>query len=469
MLPSAAARSFRSVRLQAQLHACAHLCSAPCCALLSSGHAGILLGPSGLGQSRPCPTGNNANGSPCDPKNPTLLLFPTYTPFDNGPSNIRKCVLLGLRTAGGAAADAPAPRCCSYLNVLAQLGVVVFMFVVGLEVDVPKLKKTSGKAGVIALFSVAVPFCLGTFALGPHLYKGHNVIENTPVPELSFKLFVGTCMSVTAFPVLARIITEKGLQKLQLGSMTLACAALNDVVAWALLAIVLAVQKSQSESISGVNSEIQFKPILIELMLIIVVVIVEFIVVAPLMRITVYNHYKRTGTLSPNRLAWVLIGMFISAWLVHYIGFHSMLGSFTFGLVFPRGYGTPFLYTILHKVEPFATLVLLPLFFMVTGLSIDLSRLNNSGMDLLYILLVASGGKFLGSSVIAKMANIGWRHSIALGVMMNTRGLTESAPAPVRVTLLTLLTLPFAPSQSWCSTSRSRLRCAHAAAVARRP
>jgi Kef-type K+ transport system membrane component KefB len=299
------------------------------------------------------------------------------------------------------------------------------MFVVGLEVDVPKLKKTSGVAGVIALVSVAIPFLLGTFALAPHLYAKHNEINGKPVPELSFSLFVGTAMSVTAFPVLARIITEKGLQKLQLGSMTLACAALNDVVAWALLAVVLAVQKSQSESEGGTSTNIAYGPVLIELVLIVVVVVVQFVVVQPLMRLTVFNAYKRTGSLSPNRLAWVLIGMFLSAWLVHHIGFHSMLGSFTFGLVFPRGHGTPFLYTILTKVEPFATLVLLPLFFMVTGLSIDLSRLSSSGMDMLYILLVASGGKFIGSTVPAKLSGLGWRHSIAIGVMMNTRGLTE--------------------------------------------
>jgi Kef-type K+ transport system membrane component KefB len=287
----------------------------------------------------------------------------------------------------------------------------------------PKLKKTSGTAAIIALVSVAVPFLLGTFALAPHLYEnGHSMNGSIPIPKLSFDLFVGTCMSVTAFPVLARIITEKGLQKLQLGSMTLACAALNDVVAWALLAVVLAVQQSQS---SGGGGSIDYAPVLIELALILVVIVAEFLVVAPLMRITVFNHYKRTGSLSPNRLAWVLIGMFLSAWLVHHIGFHAMLGSFTFGLVFPRGYGTPFLYTILSKIEPFATLVLLPLFFMVTGLSIDLSQLGNTGYDLLWILLVASGGKFLGSAIPAKLAGVGWRHSIAVGVMMNTRGLTE--------------------------------------------
>ncbi len=290
--------------------------------------------------------------------------------------------------------------------------------------QVPKLKKTSGTAAIIAVVSVAVPFLLGTFALAPHLYNnGHSQIDGKVVPTLSFNLFVGTCMSVTAFPVLARIITARGLQKLQLGSMTLACAALNDVVAWALLAVVLAVQKSQSSS--GGSTQIEYAPVLIELALIVVVVIVEFVVVQPLMRITVFNAYKRTGSLSPNRLAWVLIGMFLSAWIVHHIGFHSMLGSFTFGLVFPRGYGTPFLYTILTKVEPFATSVLLPLFFMVTGLSIDLSQLGSTGNDMLYILLVASGGKFFGSGIIAKIAGLNWRHSTAIGIMMNTRGLTE--------------------------------------------
>jgi Kef-type K+ transport system membrane component KefB len=299
------------------------------------------------------------------------------------------------------------------------------MFVVGLEVDVPKLKKTSGKAGLIALASVALPFCLGAFALAPHLHAKHNTVTvagvDHPVPPLSFKLFVGTCMAVTAFPVLARIISEQGLQKLRLGSMTLACAALNDVVAWALLAIVLAVQQSQS----GGSGEVEFKPVLIALALICVVCAAQFILVAPLMRLTVLRAYLRTGSLSPNRLAWVLICMLLSAWLMHLIGFHAMLGSFLFGLVFPRGVGTPFLYTILSKVEPFATLVLLPLFFMVTGLSIDLSQLSNSGMDLLYILLVASGGKFIGSGVPAKLLGLSWRHSIAIGVMMNTRGLTE--------------------------------------------
>jgi hypothetical protein len=102
-----------------------------------------------------------------------------------------------------------------------------------------------------------------------------------------------------------------------------------------------------------------------------------------------------------------------------------MLGSFIFGLAFPRGSKTPFLHTILSKIEPFAICVLLPLFFVVTGLSIDLTQLNKSGLDLVYVLLVASGGKFLGSGIVAKLCGMGWRHSIAIGVLMNTRGLTE--------------------------------------------
>jgi Kef-type K+ transport system membrane component KefB len=150
-----------------------------------------------------------------------------------------------------------------------EAGSEVGLEVVGLEVDIPKMKKTSGKAGVIALFSVALPFCLGAFALAPHLYKSHSVIDNTPVPELSFKLFVGTCMSVTAFPVLARIITEKGLHRLNIGALAVACAALTDVVAWALLAVVLAVQESQSD-----GGALDYKPILVQLALIVVYILV---------------------------------------------------------------------------------------------------------------------------------------------------------------------------------------------------
>jgi len=298
-------------------------------------------------------------------------------------------------------------------------------------VDIAKLKKTSGRAAFIALFSVAIPFFAGMYALGPPLHGRHDIINvngaKHPVPLLTFQLFLGTCMSVTAFPVLARIITEKGLQKLHLGSMTLACAALNDVVAWTLLAVVLAVNDSQSQaSAFGTTSEqVQWKPVVTQLAYIVAITIVQFLVVGPLMRLTVLRAYARTGSLSPNRLAWILIGMLLSAWLVHHVGFHAMLGSFLFGLVFPRGHGTPFLHTILSKIEPFATLVLLPLFFMVTGLSIDLSQLSSTGTDLLWILLVASGGKFLGSAIPAKLAGVGWRHSIAIGVMMNTRGLTE--------------------------------------------
>jgi len=366
--------------------------------------AGILLGPSAMGLAYPCPTGSTAPtsrypaGAPCDPRNPTLKMFPTHTPHQGGPNNIR-----------------------NYLNVCAQLGVVVFMFVVGLEVDVLKLKRTSGKAGLIALASVALPFCLGTFALAPHLYDTHNVVDGKAVPSLSFKLFVGTSMSVTAFPVLARIITEKGLQRLNIGALAVACAALTDVVAWALLAIVLAVQESQSD-----GGELDYKPVLVQLALIVVFIIVQFLVVSPLMRFTVLRHFvKRGGSLTANRLAWVLISMLLSAWLMHTIGFHAMLGSFLFGLAFPRGSKTPFLHTIVSKIEPFAICVLLPLFFVVTGLSIDLTQLKRSRLDLLYILLVASGGKFLGSGVVAKLCGLSWRHSVAVGVLMNTRGLTE--------------------------------------------
>lgn len=160
--------------------------------------------------------------------------------------------------------------------------------------------------------------------LGPSLYERHSSVNGVPVPKIAFELCIGTCMSITALPVLARIITEKKLHKIQLGTMTLGCAAINDVVAWSLLAIVLAVQKSYSAAIAaGITggSNVDYKSVLKELGLVAAVVIGEFIFVAPLLRLTVFNAYKRTGNLSPNRLAWVMVGLFLSAWLLHQSAF----------------------------------------------------------------------------------------------------------------------------------------------------
>jgi Kef-type K+ transport system membrane component KefB len=174
-------------------------------------------------------------------------------------------------------------------------------------------------ASLIALFSVALPFFLGAFALGPHLYDSHNNVDGKRVPPLSFKLFVGTSMSVTAFPVLARIITEKGLHHLNIGALAVACAALTDVVAWALLAVVLAVQESQAD-----GGALEYKPVLVQLALIVVYIFVQFIVISPLMRFTVLRAFLKRSSLSANRLAWVLICMLLSAWLMHVIGFHAV-------------------------------------------------------------------------------------------------------------------------------------------------
>ena len=316
------------------------------------------------------------------------------------------------------------------------MGIVVFIFAVGLEVDLDKMRKTSGRAAIIALGSVATPFLLGLYALGDHLHAAHSTITlasgvTVAVPALTFKLFLGTAMAVTAFPVLARIIIDQGLQRLTLGALALTCAALNDVIAWTLLAVVLAVQKAQQEQAvslggsAGGASGVAYGPVLAQLGWLLLTVLVMFVVVGPLMRITVLRPFIRTGALSPNRLAWTLAGMFLSAWLLHHIGFHAMLGSFIFGLAFPRGHGTPFLYVLLARVEAFTTIALLPLFFITVGLSIDLGQLADTGIELLWILLVSAGGKLVGSTLPALLTGCGVRRSIAVGVLMDTRGLTE--------------------------------------------
>lgn len=161
-------------------------------------------------------------------------------------------------------------------------------------------------------------------------------------------------------------------------------------------------------------------------------------------------HSTPQGNLSPNRLAWVMVGLFLSAWLLHYVGFETILGAFVYGLVFPRGHGTSFLYTVLSRVEAFSTIVLLPVFFIVTGLcvarrrgrgerrssgltwcplpsSVNLALMTEpgAGAQLGYVLLVAVGGKFVGAGLTARLTGSGWREAGALGVLMNTRGLTE--------------------------------------------
>ncbi|MDQ3716578.1 MAG: cation:proton antiporter [Actinomycetota bacterium] len=306
-----------------------------------------------------------------------------------------------------------------YLSVLAQLGLVLFMFIVGLEVDLSFIRGRERVAASVSLASIAVPFALGAL-LAFQLYPNHDVVlvgetENV-VTFAAFALFLGVAMSITAFPVLALILTERNMHRIPAGALSLACAAVDDILAWALLTVVVAV--TVGDGYSGV---------LIILALSLAFVVVMFLAVRPLVARMV-PRYEKDGRLTSDLFALVLIGILGSAFVTEEIGIHFIFGAFLFGVILPRqGPGASALRRdLLERLEQVSTTLLLPVFFVVTGLNVNLGAIGPTGLvELGLILLVAISGKFLGAFLAARLQRVPRRQSLALGVLMNTRGLTE--------------------------------------------
>ena len=299
-----------------------------------------------------------------------------------------------------------------YLSVIAQLGLVLFMFVVGLEVDMSLVQKQRRTATTVSLTSIALPFGLGLL-LATYLHGDHGVVGGQAVSPLAFGLFLGVAMSITAFPVLARILTERNMHRVPTGVLALACAAIDDVVAWSLLALVIAV--AVGGTFGGVATILGLTAVYAAVM---------FLVVRPLLRRLV-TGYRRHGRLTPDALAAVLVGVLVSALATEVIGVHAIFGAFVFGAVMPRD--EPALTrAVLARIEQVSVLLLLPMFFVVAGLQVDIRRIDAAGLgELVLILAVAIGGKFFGAAIAARLCRVPQRQAVALGVLMNTRGLTE--------------------------------------------
>src|SRR6478609_7979690 len=300
-----------------------------------------------------------------------------------------------------------------YLSILAQLGLVLFMFIVGLELDMLLIRGREKLAGTISTASVALPFALGA-ALSMLLYPSHNETAAGPVAPLALALFLGVAMSITAFPVLARILTDRGMHRTSTGVLALACAAVDDIIAWTLLAFVVAVVQG--------NGPLDVLRIVA---LTAVFAGVMFGIVRPLLR-KLNTWYRKVGRLTPDILAVVLIGVLVSAYITEIIGIHAIFGAFVFGAVMPGRGAADMTTEILERLEQVSVLLLLPLFFVVTGLNTNIGGITGSGLwQLALILLVAIGGKFIGAFVAARAMKVPTRQSAAIGVLMNTRGLTE--------------------------------------------
>jgi len=292
------------------------------------------------------------------------------------------------------------------LKGLADVGLVLFMFVVGLELD-RRLVRGRGRIAVgVSLGSTLLPFGLGCLAalwLAPDHDRGRT---------LPFVLFFSAAVSATAFPVLARILTDRQMHRTRLGGLALACAAVVDVLTWTVLAVAVAIAGAGGSDPWRVALAAPFA-------------LVMFLGVRPLLRRLVPVH-ERAGRLTPDLLAVVLAGLFASAWAAEWMHVHFIFGAFLFGAVMPRAGAERLNHEILQRLEQLTVLLLLPMFFVVAGMSVDLTALEASGVGALaVILLVAIGGKLGGAYAAARLQRIPGRQAAALAALLNTRGLTE--------------------------------------------
>jgi len=295
------------------------------------------------------------------------------------------------------------------LGILSQIGLILFMFVIGMELDLKVLRNKAQDAIVVSHASIVFPFTLGMVLA----YFVYSTFAPPNVQFLSFGLFLGIAMSITAFPVLARIVQERGIHKTKLGTIVITCAAADDITAWCMLAAVIAIVKAGS-----VASSIYI------ILLSAIYVIFMLAVIRPFLKRIGELHASREN-LSKPIVAIFFVVLLASAYATEVIGIHALFGAFMAGTVMPEN--SKFRNIFIEKVEDIALVLLLPLFFVFTGLRTQIGLLNDwylwqiTGL----IILVAVVGKFLGSALAAKFVGQPWKDSLTIGALMNTRGLME--------------------------------------------
>lgn len=321
-------------------------------------------------------------------------------------------ILLGPSLLGRVSPEAMGyllpPAIAPYLGILAQVGVILFMFLVGLELNTSQLRHRTHATIAISHASIVAPFVLGA-ALALWLYPR---LSTSDVPFTVFALFLGVSLSVTAFPVLARILNERGMQKTPLGIVALTCAAVDDVTAWCLLAFLMAVAQAK---VAGVVATIGLTALYIALML---------IVVRPWIARAVRAQELRHAV-SQNAIAVVVVGLLLSALATEAAGIHALFGAFLLGAIIPHD--SRLARDLTHKLEDLVVVLLLPAFFAFTGMRTEIGLVHGGAQWLIcgVILAVASIGKFGGTFIAARFTGFGNRDAASLGILMNTRGLME--------------------------------------------
>ncbi len=298
------------------------------------------------------------------------------------------------------------------LSAVAQVGILLFMFLVGWQMNPGDIRRNRGAVAGVSFASIALPFATGII-LATWLYHDHSQVNGHHVSKTAFVLFVGTAMAITAFPVLARIILEHRLQMTRVGALSLTSAAVGDVLAWCMLALVSAVAASSG---SGALVRLAGKSALY--------VVVLVAVVRPLLKLLI-NRMSRHGNVAPQILALLASGAFLAGYVTNEIGLDAIFGAFSFGLIMPRDAG-PSLQARVRVPMENVTALLLPVFFVSTGLGVDVTKLGSGGiLELLAIIAVACTGKIVGATGAARLSGLSWYESRTVGFLMNTRGLTE--------------------------------------------
>jgi K+:H+ antiporter len=295
------------------------------------------------------------------------------------------------------------------LLAVSQLGVTLYMFLVGLELNAARVAKQAHTAVAVSHASIVAPFVLGA-ALALGLYP---IFSHEGVPFTSFALFMGAAMAITAFPVLARILTDRQLEKTELGGMALSCAAADDVTAWCLLALVVGVAQADTSSAAWVIGRA------------VAFIAFMFLVVRPLLGRMIRAADGRSGVLSPLAVSATFLAVLLAASITEAIGIHAVFGAFLFGAVVPHDSRIAREFAV--KLKDLVTVLLLPAFFAFTGMRTQINLMSgwNSWLWCGAIIVVATAGKFGGTLVAARLTGLGWREAAALGTLMNTRGLME--------------------------------------------
>ena len=294
------------------------------------------------------------------------------------------------------------------LGVVANLGLIFYMFLVGLEVDRGSLKGKVAKAAAISNASVALPLMLG-IAVALPLYK----LVGPDKKFVAFALFMGVSMSITAFPVLARILAERRMIKRPVGSLTIACAAVDDVTAWFLIALALTI--AASGTFGDVVKTIAEAAVYVLVMVLIVRRIIARMATA----------YDQVGRMPGAWFAAIIIGVLLSAYVTEEINIAFIFGGFVFGMIMPRH--ARLNEEVTRRIDDFVVTLLLPVFFVYTGLRTNVGLLDRPELWLLTLLLIAVAilGKLAGAAIAARVAGYDWKASAVIGTLMNTRGLTE--------------------------------------------